>query len=332
MGKRDSAPFRATETWAVAPLVGFELDWPGQCHDVGRSVCLLAADPSVTKKLAGFLLYSPEPYLVAEASWLLATKYLVPGFAWDGDADERVRWGTHRLHQEIVQGFVTAWNLVKPCDVLAPYIFAAQVEPHSQRIVDVEEAEDYAWFNLQAKHVCKPETLTLADVSTFQEVWAGIAKLREFPEDIQGFAPRDLEFLFESEEIERRTAATRLARALRLFEGGMWLGRLHAFLSFWLALESLYVTSREEVKKQLCHRVGRMLGAYGTYYPQVERLYSVRCNVVHGQSDRIDQQDVTSTYRLCCKSLQKVLTEVDLFRAFTSHTKEDLGYLQNLGP
>jgi hypothetical protein len=332
MSTSDGMPSPSTDTWAVAPLVGFELDWPGQCHDVGRSVCLLAADPSVTKKLADFLLYSPEAYWVAEASWLLATKYLVPGFVTDLDAGERVRSGTHRLHQEIVQGFVTAWNLVKPCNVLAPYIFAAQVDPHSQRIVDVEEADDYAWFNLWAEHVCDPETLTLADVSTFQEVWAGIAKLREFPDDIQGFAPRDLEFLFESEEIERRTAATRLARALRLFEGGMWLGRLHAFLSFWLALECLYVTSRDEVKKQLCHRVGRMLGAYGTHYPEVERLYSVRCNVVHGQSDRIDERDLTNTYRLCCESLRKVLTEADLFRAFTSRKKEDVEYLQSLGP
>jgi hypothetical protein len=127
--------------------VGFSLDWPGECHDLGFCVSLLAADQSVTHQMADHLLYEPMPFLVEDAEWLLATRYLVPVFRQVVDVDtwkaSWKRWGVHELYAEIVRGFVTGWNLVKPCQILAPFVFGAAVDPVSYRIAEVEALDDY---------------------------------------------------------------------------------------------------------------------------------------------------------------------------------------------
>jgi hypothetical protein len=294
----------------------------------------MAAEPCVTGRMAELLLYEPDTHLVESASWLLATSYLVPGFFTDvfadgGPRDER--GGVHDLHREVARSFITAWNLLKPCNVRAPYIFQATVDPDPLRILEVNEAEDYAFLRLDASHACRTEALTLSDVEPFLEAWQGIATLREFPAALSGFSASAMEFLFDAQHIERRRTATRLGRALQLFEEGMWLSRLHAFLSFWLTVETLYSTGRRSEK--LSDRVGYFLGGKAGFVrcsSHAERVYSVRNKVVHGEASEIRPAIVDTSYRLCAGSLRRILSDRALLEVFTSSTGEDVRFLMGL--
>ena len=127
---------------------------------------------------------------------------------------------------------------------------------------------------------------------------------------------------------------TRLGRALGLFQTGIRLPRLYAFLSMCLVLETLYVREGDAIFRVLPNRLARTISRQEStkgqkevraYSKRARRVYGARCEIVHGKKlvDLVDESVQKDAFSLARESLSKILCDKHLFRLFSGLETED---------
>ena len=138
-----------------------------------------------------------------------------------------------------------------------------------------------------------------------------------------------LRSLFKEEEQKAFNTGTRIGRAVGIFDEGVHLPHLHAFLSACLALETLFTLGEGEVTHKLATRLAKVVVDEGTAGKAVERLdlfrrakkvYTARSDVVHGKKAITDVSEDArkDAFNLTRKALQRILAErryLDLYTA-----------------
>jgi hypothetical protein len=121
--------------------------------------------------------------------------------------------------------------------------------------------------------------------------------------------------IFDEEEQRKFNVPTRIGRALGIFEEGVHLPPLHAFLSACLVLETLFTTDASEVAHKVATRICRML-AEGKgleerreLFKTAKRVYRERSRIVHGSAAiaDIDEQARREAFNLARQTLRWVL-------------------------
>lgn len=119
-----------------------------------------------------------------------------------------------------------------------------------------------------------------------------------------------------AEEKERAfLTRTRIGRALELFDTGLPLSPLHAFLSMCLVLETLFTLGHAEVTHKLAVRLARIVADEGNakekkdYYKRTKKLCNERGQVVHGSKsiDEVPEEIRKDAFALARLSLQTIL-------------------------
>jgi len=128
-------------------------------------------------------------------------------------------------------------------------------------------------------------------------------------------------------ETENRT---RLGRAVTLFEQGLHLPPLHAFLSMCLVLETLYTAREGGVAYNLATRLARVLGAgegrrMREYYRTAREVYRRRSDVIHGRKlfDCVKEPVRKDAFILARESLERILCDSELLGIFSSKETSD---------
>jgi hypothetical protein len=286
---------------------------------------------------------------VESAHWLLATRYFVPSYYYPVDLDGNpvVTPGgptfecLHSLHREIVRSFVTAWAIVNPYRVNAPYVFRAEVDPATLEILGLGEnlGEEHRHENLSGPEGSQLYSCACHDDSelrTFREVWNGLGSLWEFPDHLAGQGPNALRSFGREYGDSRRHEDTRLGRAIRTFESALWEDNAEsAFRSFWVLLDGLYLTGKRDDKKGcLARRIGKQLAEFEFAY-DIGCLYGLRNRLTHPGDARIRPGELRpdhlrAVYDLCRLSLRRFLSNPALLAILTSRKGGDERYLTGL--
>ena len=137
---------------------------------------------------------------------------------------------------------------------------------------------------------------------------------------------QELEQFYEREgKQQRESEVSRLGRALRLFEEGLRVPPLHAFLSMCLVLETIYTDRARggEMTHKLATRLARTLGKHSPFpkreefYKLAKNVYRERSEIVHGtRLIHEDKPDFRDAFTLARESLQTILRDQDLLRVF----------------
>lgn len=137
--------------------------------------------------------------------------------------------------------------------------------------------------------------------------------------------------LVSKEEKERFLDRTRVGRALALFDGGLGLPRLHAFLSMCLVLETLFTIGRGEVTHKLAVRLAKICAkeadaeATREYYQRAKNVYNERSDVVHGEKTilAVDPSVERDAFALARLSLQRILLDEKLVALYSAPGTSD---------
>jgi len=137
--------------------------------------------------------------------------------------------------------------------------------------------------------------------------------------------------LFDEEEQKAFNIGTRIGRAVGIFEEGLHLPHLHAFLSACLALETLFTLGEGEVTHKLATRLAKVVVDKGTaddrkkWFKKAKDVYTARSNVVHGKTAITDvKEDVRKdAFNLTRMALQKILAERRYLDLYTAPTDKE---------
>jgi len=141
-----------------------------------------------------------------------------------------------------------------------------------------------------------------------------------------------LSSLFEEEEQRAFNIGTRIGRAVGIFEGGVHLPQLHAFLSVCLVLETLLTTDSQEVTHKLATRLAKIVGdemgpaEKADLFKRAKKVYRERSHVVHGEKsiEQADESVRKEAFNLTRRLLQKILCNKRYLGLFTVATKAEL--------
>lgn len=126
---------------------------------------------------------------------------------------------------------------------------------------------------------------------------------------------------------------SRVGRALGIFESGIHLPPLHAFLSACLVLETLFTVDSTEVAHKMATRLVKML-ARGAglaerreLYRRIKKMYRGRSDVVHGSKSivALDEEVRKAVLEFAQKALQTILRDEKLVRLYTQDAKGEDG-------
>ncbi|MGB2824213.1 MAG: hypothetical protein WBF17_24785, partial [Phycisphaerae bacterium] len=114
---------------------------------------------------------------------------------------------------------------------------------------------------------------------------------------------------------DRFLRATRIGRALSLFDEGLHLSPLHAFLSMCLAIETLFTFDRGELTHKLATRLAKVTAEAGDadetrkLYRRAKNVYRERGNVVHGGKgiDAVSKEVQKDACELARRSIRAIL-------------------------
>ena len=315
----------------VWPLMYFEAQWEHDLCDLGSALFLVRARPSQLSLMAQCLESSPKcdaryadaggRALRDDVEWLMVNRFLHEGSmpVEDlGTGQTEFVQCLDPVHEQYAKAFLTALCVVKPNRAIAPVAFGAEQESDG-RIVPIGSPQERAdlWGDPYEPPWCHEETTPFDDddLERLGEVWRGIDR-----------------FAFSSRLEEKDT---RLGRAMLLFESGMSLPLLHAFLSMWLVLETLYTDGKGELAHKLATRLARILGgeSFDTrecYFERARNAYNQRSKIVHGEKtidrtksiDKRTKDALKDTFQFARESLERILCNEELFDWFAER-KED---------
>jgi hypothetical protein len=140
-----------------------------------------------------------------------------------------------------------------------------------------------------------------------------------------------LSSLFEEEEQKAFNIGTRIGRAVGIFEEGVHLPHLHAFLSVCLVLETLFTMGEGEVTHKLATRLAKVVVDKGTtaerleLFKRAKKVYAARSEVVHGKKAITDVSEEArkDAFNLTRKALQKILAERCHLDRYTAPVDKD---------
>jgi hypothetical protein len=137
--------------------------------------------------------------------------------------------------------------------------------------------------------------------------------------------------LFNEEEQKAFNIGTRIGRAVGIFEEGVHLPHLHAFLSACLALETLFTLGEGEVTHKLATRLAKVVVDKGTAAERLElfkrarKVYTARSDVVHGKTaiTGVKEDFRKDAFNLTRMAIQKILAERRYLDLYTAPTDKD---------
>jgi hypothetical protein len=377
--------------WRVYPLLYFDALWTKPLHFFDLDVRLQRADEVLLRQLNqkpyDAPLFFPWEFFDPEkprAEWVLVvhlpfTSQHVPpediGLSFQTDVADT-----------IAESFRTCLKVVRSTQAVCPICFDARVAGSrielNDAICNFEEFGD-------APRCDWPVPFEEADVSTLQEVWSGLIKVRRLRDwvtapfqeeffaklDARGVnsARQDIRALFhrvfdrskdeapgpkEIDEVARReeeqgsdlwkecyrdafgsefrayrnelfNCETRIGRALGIFEEGVHLPALHAFLSANLVLETLFTMREGEVTHRLAVRLARFLSDSGGkderrgVYRRAKKVYGERSDLVHGAKSitKVADDVKRDAFDLARRALQRIMREDRFVRLYTQDAK-----------
>ena len=140
----------------------------------------------------------------------------------------------------------------------------------------------------------------------------------------------------ESKE-EALSERTRIGRALQLFDAGLHLVPLYAFLSACLCLETLFTVDHAELSHKIATRLAKIASMKSDgeptdktregLYRKAKAVYKERGHVVHGSKliDQVDEKIRKDAFRLCRLSLQQILCTPCLLDRYADPATIDKG-------
>ena len=138
--------------------------------------------------------------------------------------------------------------------------------------------------------------------------------------------------VFRDQEEANFNSKTRMGRAIGVFEEGVHLPQLHAFLSVCLVLETLLTTDSQEVTHKLATRLAKIVGdeagpeEKADLFKRVKKVYKERSLVVHGEKSiaQVDEIVRKDAFGLTRRLFQKILCNKMYLGWFTVATNEEL--------
>lgn len=159
------------------------------------------------------------------------------------------------------------------------------------------------------------------------------AAVRDRCADIAWNSPYSEALRMEFKEAEQRTfnIGTRIGRAVGIFEEGVHLPHLHAFLSACLVLETLFTLGEGEVTHKLATRLAKVVVDKGTAAERLElfrrarKVYTARSEVVHGKKAITDVSEDArkDAFNLARMALRKILAEKRYLDRYTAPVDKD---------
>ena len=130
---------------------------------------------------------------------------------------------------------------------------------------------------------------------------------------------------------------TRLGRALKLYDEGLDLPGLHAFLSMCLVLETLFTVDQGELTHKITTRMAKIIGGSAgpasadacreDIYDRAGDVYRERGNIVHGSRliDRVEENIRKDAFELSRLSLRRILCDAKLRKFYADPSTQDKG-------
>jgi hypothetical protein len=140
---------------------------------------------------------------------------------------------------------------------------------------------------------------------------------------------------FAEAEENALSVRTRLGRAMKLYDEGLHLPPLHAFLSMCLVLETLFTVDHGELTHKITTRFAKMVSGTTTgaspeekrrdLFKRAKLLYGQRGEVVHGSKliDRVPQNVRKDAFELCRLALRHILYSDSLHAAYADPSTAD---------
>lgn len=156
--------------------------------------------------------------------------------------------------------------------------------------------------------------------------------LSEFwDEESQSFYYRkSFQEAFHEREEEIFSNRTRIGRALTLFDQGLNLPALHAFLSMCIVLETLFNIGRNEITHQLATRFAKLISKddrarRAEFYKQVKSIYNGRSEIVHGNKllEAVDPNIWSEGFNLARLALRTILLDDRLLALYSDPSTSD---------
>jgi len=148
----------------------------------------------------------------------------------------------------------------------------------------------------------------------------------------QEFHSKSLRKAFETKEEETFSNRTRIGRALNLFDEGLRLPTLHAFLSMNLVLETLFTIGKSETTYKLATRLAQIVGRNESMekrkvlYKEAKKVYGARGDIVHGEKliDTIKEiEAIKDAFILARSSLRCILLSNKLLGLYSHRGTTD---------
>jgi len=145
--------------------------------------------------------------------------------------------------------------------------------------------------------------------------------------------------IFKTHESDTLRAATRIGRALDVFEEGVHLPELHAFLSMNIVLEILLSSERGEVAHRVASRLAKIVGRDSgleerrDLYKRTKKVYGARSDLVHGNKPiaEVKDEEKRDCFRLTRRILREILRDGRLRAFFGSDDPQSWeGFLEGL--
>jgi hypothetical protein len=148
----------------------------------------------------------------------------------------------------------------------------------------------------------------------------------------QSLSSRDVQEGFIRKHREYFLSRTRIGRALTLFNEGIQLPELHAFLSMCLVLETLLSDpeSRFDLTHKITTRYAKIVGKDDSerlqLFQAIKKLYNARSQIVHGSKllDAIEQADWQQAFELTRKILLRILVDDKLRELYLHQATQDI--------
>lgn len=155
--------------------------------------------------------------------------------------------------------------------------------------------------------------------------------VRLFDQDFWNHAYREAFRAEFTKEEDACFSNTRIGRALGVFERGVHLPELHAFLSVCLVLETLLSTDSQELAHKLAVRLAKIIKGEADpaerreLYRTAKKVYGARSRVVHGEKAIAEEKECVrrNAFVLTRQLLQRILGS-DNLQHFTAPGKADL--------
>ena len=157
--------------------------------------------------------------------------------------------------------------------------------------------------------------------------------LRESPKLWRYYYRRAFREVFAEAEEDAFWVRTRLGRAMKLYDEGLHLPELHAFLSMCLVLETLFTVDHGELMHKMATRLAKIVAVADSpksrldLYNRCKDLYEKRGLVVHGSTliDQVDEKLRKDAFELCRLAIRRVLCDPRLRDVCADPTTRDKG-------